>query len=238
MTALNPVGNRGRRVLAAWAVALAGVASAAPGPSTQPGGGAPPCRTGLATYRIVTKSAAFTSTVNGRCTFNPASNEGTCTNDYSDTMGTTFTSVSVTGHATKGDVVDEVSVIPPLNRSLGTTTTVTGGRLNSTSTSTHAYDGQKRLTSTASVSRPAGQTSTTTYTAWDSAGRPRAARQGSGGSSTTQSFSYDTATRTQTSTNAGMTCTQTFDANGNPVLGTCPGSAATTTILSTQQICR
>ncbi len=110
------------------------------------------CRTGVSTYQIVTTGGSFTSTIAGSCTFNTATVEGTCTNNYTDTRGTRFTSVSVTRHATLGDVVDEVSVIPPLNRALSTTTTVTGAAQNSTGTATFGYDGQRRLTSITSVS--------------------------------------------------------------------------------------
>ena len=129
------------------------------------------CRTGLATYRIVTK-AAITSTVTGSCTFDAAAVEGTCTNDYSDTTGRKFRSVSVTRHATIADVVDEVSVNPPLQRALGTITTVTGAGADSINTGTLEYNARKRLISVTAESRPSGQRSITTYTAWDGAGRP------------------------------------------------------------------
>jgi hypothetical protein len=196
------------------------------------------CRTGVATYRIVTTSASFTSTINGSCTFNPSTVEGTCTNNYTDTLGSSFTSVSVTRHATRGDVVDEVSVIPPLNRALGTTTTITGAGPTTTNTATLGQDGQRRLVSITAVSQPSGQTTTTTYTAWDSAGRPTAGTVVGAGQPIGQTFSYDNASRTQTSASSGVTCTQTFDQNGNPSVGTCPGSTATMTVLTTQQICR
>ena len=78
-----------------------------------------------ATYRIVTTGGGVTSTINGTCTYDNNAVAGTCTNQYRDTTGQAFTSVSTTRHATRGDVVDEVSVIPPLQRSLGTTTTLT-----------------------------------------------------------------------------------------------------------------
>ena len=71
---------------------------------------APVCRTGLATYRIVTK-AVITSTVNGSCTFDSSTVEGTCTNEYSDSTGRRFRSVSVTRHASLADVIEEVSVV-------------------------------------------------------------------------------------------------------------------------------
>ena len=200
-------------------------------------GAVPACRTGLASYRIVTKATA-TSTVTGSCRFDAARVEGTCTNDYSDTTGRKFRSVSVTRHATIADVVDEVAVNPPLQRALGTTTTVTGAGADSISTSTLEYDAQKRLVSVVSESRPSGQRSTTTYTAWDAAGRPTMASVVSAGPATTQAISYDDARRTQSMTSGGVMCTQTFDENGNPSAGSCGGATVSTTILTTQRICR
>lgn len=195
------------------------------------------CRIGPATYRIVTTGGGFTSTINGTCTFNNATVEGTCTNQYTDTLGQSFTTVSVTRHATRGDVVDEISVIPPLQRALSTTTTVTGGPLNSTGTATLSYDGQRRHTSTVATTTAAGvtTTTTTTNTAWDSAGRVTASTSGS----TSSTFTYDNATRTQVSTTAGVSCNQVFDANGIPTIGTCSnGPSSTFTTLTTLQVCR
>lgn len=197
------------------------------------------CRIGPATYRIVTTGGGVTSTTNGTCTFNNNTAEGTCTNQYSDSTGQTFTSVSTTRHSTRGDAVDEVSVIPPLQRSLGTTTTVTGGALNTTGASTHSYDAQRRLVSTVAVTTGSGQnaTSTTTYTAWDSAGRPTASTS----SASSSTYTYDNATRTQVSAavGTGVSCSQVFDANGNPTVGTCSnGATSTFTMLTTLQVCR
>jgi YD repeat-containing protein len=202
-------------------------------------GPAPACRTGLATYRIVTK-APITSTVEGSCTFDPATIEGTCTSEYSDTTGRRFRSVSVTRYATVADVVDEVSAIPPLQLSQATTSTVTGAGAgaDSTNTSTLEYDAQKRLISIVAESRPSRMRSTTTYTAWDAAGRPTMATVVAGPQKNTVSMSYDDSRRMQSQTSNGVTCTQTFDANGNPAVGVCGGSTATTTVLTTQRICK
>ena len=52
------------------------------------------------------------------------------------------------------------------------------------------------------------------------------------------SMSYDETRRSQSTTSNGITCTQTFDANGNPALGTCASTTATTTVLTTQRICK
>jgi len=215
-------------------------ASTATTPATPTAPVSTACRTGVATYRIVTTSPAVTSTVNGTCTMNAAQTEGTCTNVYTDTIGGSFTSVSVTRHATKADVVDEVSAVPPRILALGTTTTINpGGTVPaSVSAGTIIYDGQRRPMTLSSVSSPSGQTSTTTYTAWDGAGRPTAGATVSAGGSTPVNYAYNDATRTQSTTNSGITCTQTYDANGNPLVGTCAGAVATFTTLTTQQVCK
>jgi hypothetical protein len=193
----------------------------------------------VATYRIVTQGPV-TSTVEGTCTFDAGTVEGTCTNDYSDSTGRRFRTVSVTRHASVADVVDEVAVNPPLQLALGTTTTITGGGAgaDSTSESTADYDERKRLISMTAESRPSRQRSTTTYTAWDAAGRPTMATVLSGRQTTTMTTRYDDVRRSQSMTTNGTTCTQTFDVNGNPAVATCPGSTATTTVLTTRQICK
>jgi len=221
-------------------IVLLGCAALAPAALTGQSrkGGAGTCRTGPATYRTVTVSPAGSSTVDGSCTFDPAAVEGTCTNLYSETAGQRFRSVSVTRHASLADVVDEVSVNPPRNLALGTTTTVTGLALNTTTTSVQTYDARRRPTGLTAVQQPGAQTSTTVYTSWDAAGRPTAATITAGRQGGSQVFSYNDGTRTQSMTSGGMTCTQTFDENGNPAVSRCAGSTATTTVLTTQQICR
>ena len=197
------------------------------------------CRNGPGTYRVTTAGGGVTSSTNGSCEFDPTNIEGTCTNQYTDSSGQKFTSVSVTRHASRGDVVDEVSVIPPLTRSISTTTTISGS-VKSVGTSTHTYDAQRRLLRTDSTTTQSGRTtkSTTTYTAWDSAGRPTA---GSNSAGTRLSFTYDNATRTQVSTTvgSGVSCSQVFDQNGNPTTGTCTnGAKSTFTTMTTVKVCR
>ena len=106
-------------------------------------------------------------------------------------------------------------------------------------TSTHTYDAQRRLVQTVSTTTQGGQTTTanTTFTAWDSAGRPTASTSGTSQST----FVYDNATRTQVSTavGTGVSCTQVFDQNGNPTTGTCTnGATSTFTTMTTLQVCR
>jgi hypothetical protein len=180
-----------------------------------------------------------TATTDGTCTFNNSSVEGTCVNRYTDTTGQSFTSTSVTRHATRGDVVDEVQVIPPKNLALSTTTTIVG-TTSSKLTATNMYDGQRRITGTTATD-PKGRTTNTTYSAWDAAGRPTVGRSVVvGGATSNFTHAYDSRARTQTSTASGVVCTTTFDSNGINVSGTCAGGSSTTTFttISTLQVCR
>lgn len=154
-------------------------------------------------------------------------------------MGGSFTSVSTTRNSSRGEVVDEVSVVPPLTLSSSTTSNILpGGTVPASGgTATRTFSGRRVLTQT-NVPTPSGPTTVTTYTAWDSSDRPTAATVTGSSGTSQQSFSYDNASRTQTSTQSGVSCTQVFDQNGNPTSGTCPGSTSTFTMLSTQQICR
>jgi hypothetical protein len=198
------------------------------------------CRTYASAYRVVTASMGITSTTNGTCTFNNSTVEGTCVNRYTDASGQSFTTTSVTTHATRGDVVDEVQVVPPRLLARGTTTTITGPN-RSTTTATNTYDNQRRLLTTTAVESASGRRTTTTYTAWDRAGRPTAGSSVIVGGSTSHfTHTYDDAARTQTSTASGVTCTNTYDANGINRSGTCAGGSSTTTFttLSTSQVCR
>ena len=197
------------------------------------------CRTYPTVYRVVTVAGPVTGTNEGTCTFNNATVEGTCVNNYTDTIGQSFTSTSVTRHATIGDVVDEVQVIPPLNLALGTTTTAVG-TTNFTSTATNTHDGQKRITGT-TVTDATGRTTTTTYSAWDAAGRPTAGQSVIvGGSTSNFTHAYDDAARTQTSIASGVTCITSYDENGINLSGTCAGGSSTVTFttISTAEVCR
>jgi YD repeat-containing protein len=199
----------------------------------------PACRTYAASYRIETTSdpPTFTSTIVGTCETDPAARKTTCINRYTDSMGGSNTSTSVTSYLTVGDIVAEVGVVPPMRRSVGTATSVTGG---TGTTLVNSYDSQNRL---------AGETaagSTVTYTAWDRSGRPTAATQTAGGTTVTLTYAYDNAARTlvteSRSVAGASTCTSVFDAEGNNTSNVCttPGGTTTakTTISATKKVCR
>jgi len=144
--------------------------------------------------------------------------------------------------ASRADIVDEVSVIPPLSRSLGTTTVTTIGGFALTATATNSYDSQRRLTSVAIVTSPVPLSTTFTYAAWDASGRPTAGTVAiSPGPSGSVSITYNNPDRTVTRNDGLNTCIQRSDLNGNIQGETCTGtspSTTTVTVQSTLQICK
>jgi hypothetical protein len=108
------------------------------------------------------------------------------------------------------------------------------------STVNYAYDSQRRLTSF--TTSTLGISNTTTYTAWDSSGRPTV---GSFPGTTIQNVYDDNArTMTQTQLTGGSmsTTTTTFDANGNQVSVVVRSGPVTTTTTftntATAQVCK
>lgn len=193
------------------ALAVAGCKSSSSGNATGPSGGSGSggrCRT-YPTAATVTTTAGQTITVQLTGAFDTSSNRSTVTTAFAN--GNLCTS-SVSAYRSKDDFVDEVRVIPGVSMQTSTTTTNTGCGTG-TFTVNFNYDSQRRLTSTSQTIF--GVTSTTTYTAWDSSGRPT---QGSFPGTTITNV-YDDSARTwvQTQTGGGTvsTTTTTFDANGN-----------------------
>jgi YD repeat-containing protein len=201
------------------------------------------CRIFAAAYTMRQTGSAnpsFAGTTTGTCTFSAAALEVACTTRYSDTLGTSTTSSSIATYTSLEDMVEEVSVIPPLKRLVSVTGNTPG---QSRGTTSYRYDAQKRIV------EERGTATTTIYTAWDRAGRPLAATTTGGrGRPTVLAMSYNDAARTMTTVNtqAGVStsCVQTYDTNGNQISYRCTSSAAggttrgTTTITETGKICR
>lgn len=202
-------------------------------------GSAASCRTYPTAATVTTtlpSGASQTASLTGA--FDSSVNRATVT-----TLGPTgaVCTTSVSTYRSTADFVDEVRVIPGV--SLQTMTVTTNGPAcgGVTSTVNYNYDASGRLTSF--VTMALGVSSTTAYTAWDSAGRPTA------GSfpGTTIANSYDDATRTwiqrQTPASGGAsTTTMTFDANGNQVsvVNTSGNFTSTTTFntTATNRVCK
>jgi YD repeat-containing protein len=201
------------------------------------------CRTVPSASTTVTTFATGKSIAKSKCSYNKSTNEATCISEYSDTLGTSSVSTSATTFKSLDDFLAEVQVNPPLRRSTATVTTTRGKSGLTKATVTYSYDAQKRVTREVLAGG-----STTTWSSWDGSGRPTAGSTAvKGGIRTIISVSYDDAsrsfTRTEGAAGQSMTCTMTFDANGNPELAVCKGalgvsSRATTKTTATERICR
>lgn len=169
------------------------------------------------------------------CHYDTSTNAFTCTLTYP-----TFKVVIVNRYQSVADFVDEVSVIPPIARYVsGTTTYQPSGPGMKNGKWTYSYDSQRRQTRTVTAFAD-GTSTTATYSAWDTAGRPTLSTvTQTGAPAFTIAYAYDDATRLMTITPArGGVQTHTFDANGNIVLATAPGSRTTTRITATEKVCR
>jgi YD repeat-containing protein len=197
------------------------------------GGGTTTCRT-YATAATVTTTVSTSGIVfNGSeaATFDSSSRQATVRTNFANGAPC---NTAVSSYNSVADFVDEVHVIPPVNYQTGSTSTNSGACGNVTGSNTFTYDGQRRLVSiTPNVGSP------TTYTAWDSSGRPTAGS--SGGQSIT--FVYNDSARSFTSTLPGnVVSTMTFDANGIPTSSVVASGGITTTTTfvttSTAQVCK
>lgn len=214
------------------------------GGGTTGGGSTASCRTAATSSRSVqTFITGQVVTTDSTCAFNTGTNEAVCQMTFTDSQRGSGTGTQSTRFASRNDVIDEVAVIPPLSRALGTTTVTSVAGLSVTTTATHTYDAQRRLLATAVVTTVpfAGLLSTnTSYSAWDGSGRPTAgATTGDGASGV--SISYDNGSRTATQNRGLNTCTQTYDQNGILTREVCTGTTPSTTVVTvnaTQQVCR
>jgi YD repeat-containing protein len=231
-----------KRVLTAVLLLSAGLHEAAA--QSAPDG--PACRNIPTSLTYMTMAQGFSSTINQTCTFDREAFRGSCTNQYSDSRGTSnvsATTVTAT-YASVAAFIDEVRVVPPLFKALKAVATATGpGGRNSETTFT--FDSQGRLQKEVTT----GAQSTTTYTEWDEAGRPTKVRDTGPGFNNTRIVSYDDTLRTRMTrvipegqSAAVVTTVETFNADGNPVRQTATGgpaaSTTTITINSTQRVCR
>jgi len=220
------------------------VAAGAGRPEIGPFASAQDCRVMATAATTKSKGPGFSADTTTTCSYNRATNQSTCTNKYSDSLGTSTTTVSVTTFASLDDAIDEIGVIPPRRRSLRTDTTATGARGSAASSLANTYDEQNRLIQ--EVGESPGGTFTTTYTAWDEAGRPTAGKTVMRANINSLTLAYDDKARTlTTTTDTGgqrLACVLTFDANGSPTATSCKGpggmTSSTTQSTATEKICR
>jgi hypothetical protein len=208
-----------------------------PGGTVTPTGGS--CRTLATASTGTTITGTVTSQTTTNCSFHSDTNQIVCTIQASDTTGASSTTTQTSTYPSRASLVDEITVIPPLQHVLSVVSSATGTSGSSSSTLNYTYDGQGRLTATDLVELGY----VTTFTSWDASGRPLA---GSAGSNTV-TYSYDDAQRSMTSVNTAsglqpLTCVLRYDTNGNPTSQTCSsgGDSVTTTYVTTAttQVCK
>ena len=219
-----------------FVIALSSVSLAGPAPQSS----RPACASLPATSRNVTTGARGGGSVDYTCVFSASPVSLTCTGGGG--MGVKVT--TVTTYKSKDDLVDTVTVIPPLVRSESLKLTGPG---SGTST-TYTYDSQKRLMREVATTGTIVVV-TTEYSDWDTFGRPRKARISTtpgNRAPSDQTFKYDDTARTKTitTTQSGAVSTDvvTFDENGNQIKAIGSGAngtyTSTTTISSTTKVCR
>ena len=228
-------------VIAGVAIGTACTSGNPGGPSDMGSGGSGSGSGTCRTYPTATNVAVtqFNTTMTARLTasFNTSNNTNTITT-ISATGATCTTSVDT--YRSKDDFVDEVRVVPGLTLVMARATTNSPSCGGVNSTVSYAYDSQRRLTSFSTTAL--GVTGATTYTAWDSSGRPTVG----GFPGTTIQNVYNDAARTLTQTQTGggsvSTSTITYDANGNQVTSVVTSgnvtSTTTFTNTATAQVCK
>ncbi len=172
-----------------------------------------------------------------------SSNRLTTNYTYTNNNGTRQTYTTITAYASVQDFVDEIGVNPPRRRFAGLASI---GDVAYTISNT--YDAQHRHVSEINTGDGPADVYTTTNTAWDASGRPTAGNMVyPGGVASSFTFSYNDAARSETKveTTGGtvVTATQTYTADGNPLLrtqttnGSPAVSTRTSTIAATAQAC-
>jgi hypothetical protein len=192
------------------------------------------CRTYSTAADVSTRTSGTSIVFNAKETANFDASAKKVTVETKFANGTAC-NTAISSYNSVADFVDEVRVIPPVNLQTGSTSTNSGGCPGGSGSNTFTYDSQRRLTAIVpNTGNP------TTYTAWDSSGRPTAGS--SGGASI--SIAYDNAARTQTQTQTSPAATSTlsFDANGiltSSVVSSGGVTSTTTfTTTSTATVCK
>jgi len=202
------------------------------------GGSGATCRTFPTAETVTVQANGLSSSSPGACSWDNNLHKLTCT--VSVSSGGPACTTTVSNYNSTADFIDEIRVIPPaflrtsdVQTSDGSPACGTGAFQNIS----YVYDAQRRLTQI--INGPA----TTTYSAWDSAGRPT---QGTLPAGTPVTIAYDSSARTQTQTTgtsgAAIVVTTTFDANGTPTKVVTVNAGVTTTVTtqvnSTGRICK
>jgi hypothetical protein len=226
-------------------LAAAGACGGNPSSPTQSSGGAnsggsgATCRTYPTAATVSFQSTDGVSrTSPSTCAWDSSLHQLTCTIIVSS--GGPVCTTTVTAYNSTADFIDEIRVVPPALLRTSDVQTSSGAApcgAGAIQNITYVYDAQRRLTQLLSG------TSSTTFTSWDSSGRPTAGSLTTGAPVT---IAYDNTARTQTQTTgvggAAIIVTTTFDTTGIPIKVVTQddtGTATTTTqVTTTGQICK
>jgi hypothetical protein len=191
-----------------------------------------------------TSFGTFTSNQSETCTFDSGARALRCTGSIT---GGGCTNISkTTTYASVADFIEEAEVVGR-ERYLTAEITQSGDCTGSTARHVYTFDEQKRPLSHQTDN--AGSVSSTTYTAWDSLGRPTQQSGTIGGNcgTLTTTTTYDDAGRSVSSeslSNCGgkSHLTLTYDASGNVVYllwtsGTSSSFSTVTTVTATAEVC-
>jgi len=234
-------------VAAFFVVAIAANACGGSGSTTAPGSGGSgsggsgggssgSCRTFPTVTAATTTALGVAQSTSLTGVFDPTTAKSTVTTLFPNGSPC---STTVSSYRSTADFVDEVRVVPGVTLALTAVTTTSGGCGSSTGTVTFSYDAQRRLTQFASIG------GTTTYTAWDSSGRPTVGATNTGASiANVYDDVFRTLTQTQINGGTRSVSTQSFDANGiqtRVVVSDATGATTSTTTFtnsSTATVCK
>ena len=214
------------RLLTAATLAALGIGSSAQTPAGKP---AENCRIAATAFKMLATGLGLAMETVTACSFDRAAKTTTCTNRFKDSRGIPTTSVAITTFASLDDTIDEIKAIPPLRRSIRTDVTTKTNSSSTKSSIANTYDAQKGLLREVGTG-PTGVQYTTTYTSWDSKGRPTSGTTVHTGGKNNIALTYNDAARTQTMTGVSqgpsVNCSATFDVNGHSVSTSCYGSVS------------
>jgi len=199
----------------------------APGTTTPTG---PACRTypTRANVHTVTSGTSVTFDALEVASFDSATKKATVDTQFANGAPC---STAVVSYNSVADFVDEVRVIPPVTLAIRADGTNSGQCGSGSGATVYVYDSQRRV-----VQITNSASAVTTYTAWDSSGRPTAGTT-SGGQNLSIVYNDPGRSYVVTTTQANAlfsTGTLSFDANGNQAsIVVVQGNVTTTTTWTT-----
>ena len=172
----------------------------------------PNCRTFTA-EEVRTVSGIAAGTISQTCRFDLPTTSRVC-NMRTRLSNTSFEVTYTDKYNSVADFVDEIRVVPPISRIQTQTRRYTSGS-GPNATLTYEYDATKRQTRISA--NMSGNLVVTTYSTWDSFGRPTTAKVSSAASTIELKYKYDDVLRTMATTGPAGNQVDTYNADGNMI---------------------